>query len=41
MHGKYQTTHLFTKLDKLDKKEEVSLYLCKITLILRQLKAEV
>ena len=35
LYGKYRTAHLVTKLDKLDKKERVLLYLCRINLILR------
>ena len=35
LYGKCPTTHLFTKLDKMDKKDGVLLYLCTITLILR------
>ena len=35
LYGKYQTTDLFAKLDIMDKKEGVLLYLCTITLILR------
>ena len=35
LYGKYQITHLFTKLDKLNKNEGLLLYSCTITLILR------